>query len=615
MTPPPQAALPVLPPTPTPATSSPMTTPTSAADDDDGGSGNADGSGLHCTAHSECLSSQYCDVATGCTSCHICLGSASWDRTGCLARCGAAAGTPATDVATTATTSTPMVNISGTPGSHGNEVSSNSVSILLVMLILVLLAAGVVIAAARVRRRQTHQLLSPQRDRLNTQLADFSPRELSVVQSLLESMTGTGKLGEPPDHPMASAATATPTISDPVLLKGPTVAVRAGVPGNMSLCQEQQYENIGNLSLGHELTEHQYENIGNLSLGHEHQYENVGIFCLESIVNEQSRGALATVLNFANCTDLGESAVDASTAYASPSDLCPPGPEVTSDKAVGNPQPTDDDVNVYRAGLLYADVDDDPVDRPSAAGCVPAPEIPAHDHNLNGARAEAAAMEMAQIYSAAAGHSGNSIGFDAQPTGQITLGSFVAGTQGATEHKVLPKMTRSSSYGNALDTGGGGCADPEVPINLLCDPVQATYTGRAPAQGEVDDRCRATVTGHATGDDAFTAVANFNAGTDGAHDDPAAHRSAGGDSDMATAVYSIVQDDWIGAPGTSSAAMAPIIVYDSLGGDVKAPTAIYNIVQDDWIGAPGTSSAAPIIVYESLGGDAKAPAELEAAET
>lgn len=47
------------------------------------------------------------------------------------------------------------------------------------------------------------------------------------------------------------------------------------------------------------------------------------------------------------------------------------------------------------------------------------------------------------------------LGSDTQPTAQIALGSFPAGTEGAVEHKELPAMIRSSSYGNALDTGGG----------------------------------------------------------------------------------------------------------------------------------------------------------------
>jgi len=49
------------------------------------------------------------------------------------------------------------------------------------------------------------------------------------------------------------------------------------------------------------------------------------------------------------------------------------------------------------------------------------------------------------------------LGFDTQPTAQIALGSFPAGTEGVVEHKELRAMirSRSSSYGNALDTGGG----------------------------------------------------------------------------------------------------------------------------------------------------------------
>ena len=49
------------------------------------------------------------------------------------------------------------------------------------------------------------------------------------------------------------------------------------------------------------------------------------------------------------------------------------------------------------------------------------------------------------------------LGFDTQPTAQIALGSFPAGTEGVVEHKELQAMirSRSSSYGNALDTGGG----------------------------------------------------------------------------------------------------------------------------------------------------------------
>ena len=60
-------------------------------------------------------------------------------------------------------------------------------------------------------------------------------------------------------------------------------------------------------------------------------------------------------------------------------------------------------------------------------------------------------------------------GFDTQPTAQIALCSFVAGTEGAIEHKALPTMIRSSSYGNALETGGDP-ADLDLIISSTIEP-------------------------------------------------------------------------------------------------------------------------------------------------